>query len=226
MSANPECFRSVTAAIVNTCSKMPHSWQRSARVQAIKSVARLDFNNQINGLRVGSDYWPPSCHEPRWMNEDQGLLVHKILVVDDDQESRELPCEFLEANGYAALAVADASAAHDVLNRDLEYRVVIADLRMPQESGLELLRKLRRQKSKHQIILMSSFISGRGKKSGQASRRSRHAGQALSTYGFIAGGGGARPAKALGNFYLGASGTELWLHPIFKKRSEDGRYSN
>jgi CheY-like chemotaxis protein len=94
------------------------------------------------------------------MDEDQVSTAHKILVVDDDQESRELLCEFLEANGYAALAVADALAAHDVLDRDGEYRVVIADLRMPNESGLELLRKLRQQKSKHEIILMSSFMSG------------------------------------------------------------------
>src|ERR1035438_4556158 len=90
------------------------------------------------------------------MEEDQILPVHKILVVDDDQESRELLCEFLAANGYAVLAVADAGAAHDVLNGDGEYRVVIADLRMPNESGLELLRKLRQQNSQYQIILMSS----------------------------------------------------------------------
>jgi DNA-binding response OmpR family regulator len=98
------------------------------------------------------------------MEEDQILPMHKILVVDDDQESRELLCEFLEANGYAVLAVADARAAHDVLNGDDEYRVVIADLRMPNESGLELLRRLRQQNSQYQIILMSSFISGAERK--------------------------------------------------------------
>jgi len=98
------------------------------------------------------------------MEADQILPVHKILVVDDDQESRELLCEFLEANGYAVLAVADAGAAHDVLNNDGEYRVVIADLRMPNESGLELLRRLRQQNAQYQIILMSSFISGAERK--------------------------------------------------------------
>jgi len=98
------------------------------------------------------------------MEEDQVSPVHKILVVDDDQESRELLSEFLGANGYAVLAVADARTAHDVLNGDLEYRIVIADLRMPSESGLELLRKLRQQNSQHQIILMSSFISGAERK--------------------------------------------------------------
>lgn len=94
------------------------------------------------------------------MAENQILRVPKILVVDDDQESRDLLCEFLMSSGYAAYAVADALSARDVLNHDAEYRVVIADLRMPNESGLELLRKLRQQDSDHEMILMSSYMSG------------------------------------------------------------------
>ena len=86
--------------------------------------------------------------------------MNKILVVDDDQESRNLLCEVLEANGYAPHAVANGLAAREVLKHDEEYRIVIADLQMPQESGLDLLRNLRQQKSKHEIILMSSFMSG------------------------------------------------------------------
>lgn len=90
------------------------------------------------------------------------------MVVDDDQESRDLICEVLEANGYTALAVADGLAARETLNRDPEYRIVIADLQMPLESGLELLRKLRQQKSQHEIILMSSFMSSAEKTAAKA----------------------------------------------------------
>jgi CheY-like chemotaxis protein len=95
-------------------------------------------------------------------------IVNKILVVDDDQESRDLLCEVLEANGYLPHAVADGLAAREVLSRDGDYRIVIADVQMPQESGLELLRKLRQQNSKHEIILMSSFMSGAEKKAAKA----------------------------------------------------------
>lgn len=96
------------------------------------------------------------------------VAMNKILVVDDDQESRELLCEVLEANGYAPHAVANALAAREVLSRDGEYRIVIADFQMPQESGLEFLRKLRRENSKHEIILMSSFMSSAEKKAAKA----------------------------------------------------------
>jgi CheY-like chemotaxis protein len=89
--------------------------------------------------------------------------MHKILIVDDDQESRDLLCEVLESSGYLPHAVADGVAAREVLSRDSEYRIVIADLRMPQESGLELLRNLRQQNCQHEIILMSSFMSGADK---------------------------------------------------------------
>jgi len=102
---------------------------------------------------------------PDWV---WSYLVNKILVVDDDQESRNLLCEVLEANGYVVCAVADGAAAREALSRDGECRIVIADLQMPQESGLELLRKLRQQNSQHQIILMSSFMSGAERKAAQA----------------------------------------------------------
>ena len=94
--------------------------------------------------------------------------MNKILVVDDDQESRDLLCEVLEENGYAPRAVANGVDARDVLSRDVGYRIIIADLQMPQESGLELLRNLRQQNSKHEIILMSSFVSGAEKKAAKA----------------------------------------------------------
>jgi len=95
-------------------------------------------------------------------------VMNKILVVDDDQESRDLLCEVLEENGYAPRAVANGVEAREVLSRDDGYRIIIADLQMPQESGLELLRNLRQQNSKHEIILMSSFISGAEKKAAKA----------------------------------------------------------
>jgi CheY-like chemotaxis protein len=95
-------------------------------------------------------------------------LMDKLLVVDDDQESRDLLCEVLESNGYAPQAVADGLAAREVLRSDPDYRIVIADLHMPQESGLELMRKLRQENSKHEIILMSSFMSAAEKKAAQA----------------------------------------------------------
>jgi len=92
------------------------------------------------------------------------LSLNKVLIVDDDPESRSLLCEVLAANGYAAEAVGDGLAAREALSKDCDFRIVIADLQMPNETGLELLRKLREQNSPHAIILMSSFISAKQRK--------------------------------------------------------------
>jgi len=92
--------------------------------------------------------------------------VGRILVVDDDPESRDLLREVLEANGYPQVeAVADGLAAREALARDDDCPIIIADLHMPNESGLELLRNLRKQNAKHQIILMSSYFSVAERKS-------------------------------------------------------------
>ena len=86
--------------------------------------------------------------------------MSRILVVDDDPESRELLSEVLEANGYPQVeAVADGMAAREALARDNDCPVIIADLHMPNESGLDLLRHLRKQNAKHELVLMSSFFS-------------------------------------------------------------------
>ena len=95
-------------------------------------------------------------------------MTNKILVVDDDQENRALLLEVFGASGYAVHAVADGMTAREALRSDEEYRVVIADVRMPEESGLEFLRKLREQKSSHQVILMSSFLSVEERKAAKA----------------------------------------------------------
>ncbi|MGH9406739.1 MAG: response regulator [Terriglobia bacterium] len=93
----------------------------------------------------------------------------KVLVVDDDAASRELLSEVLTTNGYAVGLVESAEAARALLSQGETYQIVIADLRMPGGNGLELLRELRNQYPKQEIILMSSFISGTERKLALAS---------------------------------------------------------
>ena len=86
--------------------------------------------------------------------------MSRILVVDDDPESRDLLCEVLEANGFPQVkALADGLAAREALAQDGDICIIIADLHMPNESGLDLLRHLRKQNAKQEMVLMSSFFS-------------------------------------------------------------------
>ena len=91
------------------------------------------------------------------------VAATKILIVDDDQGSRDLLSEVLASNGYAVAAVPDGASAREELARDGGYEIVIADLRMPNGSGLDLLRELRRSNRQQELILMSSFMTGNEK---------------------------------------------------------------
>jgi two-component system OmpR family response regulator len=67
-----------------------------------------------------------------------------ILVVDDDREIRDLLSKFLERQGMRVTAARDAREARRLwpLGR---YHLVVLDLMLPGESGLDLARWLRAQ---------------------------------------------------------------------------------
>jgi two-component system OmpR family response regulator len=65
-----------------------------------------------------------------------------ILVVDDDRDIRTLLRDYLEKNGFRATAVADGQETRRVLER-AHVDLVVLDLMLPRESGLEICRALR-----------------------------------------------------------------------------------
>ena len=68
--------------------------------------------------------------------------VHRILVVDDDQAILRLNAEALMRHGYRVDAAADGSAAWQALKND-QYDLLITDNRMPNVTGVELIKKVR-----------------------------------------------------------------------------------
>ena len=73
---------------------------------------------------------------------DFGALPH-ILVVDDDDRLRDLLLKYLGENGFLVTGAEDAKAARSKLGM-LEFDLLVLDLMMPGESGLDLARDLRR----------------------------------------------------------------------------------
>jgi two-component system, OmpR family, response regulator len=67
-----------------------------------------------------------------------------ILVVDDDREIRELLARFLERNRFRVTAVRDGREARRAWPMG-HYQLVILDLMLPGEGGLDLARWLRGQ---------------------------------------------------------------------------------
>jgi len=65
-----------------------------------------------------------------------------VLVVDDDQKIRELLGRYLTEHGFRVTTAADAAAARAGM-RGLAFDVVLLDVMMPGENGLELARDLK-----------------------------------------------------------------------------------
>jgi two-component system, OmpR family, response regulator len=66
----------------------------------------------------------------------------RVLIVDDDRDIRTLLAEYLEVHGYAARTAAGGDAMREAIAQS-ECDLIILDLSMPGEDGLELCRELR-----------------------------------------------------------------------------------
>jgi signal transduction histidine kinase/ActR/RegA family two-component response regulator len=65
-----------------------------------------------------------------------------ILLVEDDEDSREMVTAILEGHGALVLTAASVSAALDLLSRSV-VDVLLSDIAMPHEDGYQLIREIR-----------------------------------------------------------------------------------
>src|SRR5579862_2913590 len=70
-------------------------------------------------------------------------LEPHLLVVDDDHRLRELLRRYLSENGFRVTTAADAAEARGYLG-GFAFDLIVLDVMMPGESGLDLTRALRR----------------------------------------------------------------------------------
>lgn len=68
--------------------------------------------------------------------------VQKVLVVDDNQDVRELIVHILNADGFHVYAAIDGENALAILNSN-PVDLVLLDVMMPGMSGLEVLKEIR-----------------------------------------------------------------------------------
>jgi two-component system KDP operon response regulator KdpE len=86
------------------------------------------------------------------------MTVHgsiPLLIVDDEPPIRRLLRTSLAVQGYRILEAGSARAALDIVARDAP-EVVLLDLGLPDQDGLEVIRRLRAAGSKVAIIVLSS----------------------------------------------------------------------
>jgi two-component system cell cycle response regulator len=85
----------------------------------------------------------------------------KILIAEDDRDSRELLCWMLQKLGYQVVATANGKEAWEAFRRG-RFRLVISDVLMPELDGLELCRRIRKHKqSKYSYVIIITALIGK-----------------------------------------------------------------
>lgn len=82
----------------------------------------------------------------------------KILVVDDEENLREICADALQEEGYQVFMAGDGKEALSLIAKN-EIDIVISDLRMPEMGGLELLEKIRENDLDIDFLIMTGFAT-------------------------------------------------------------------
>ncbi len=82
-------------------------------------------------------------------------MTCKVLVVDDDQRTRESLVEILQRAGYEAMGLASGDGLEDLLAGHA-FAAAIIDYHLPSRNGLEIAHCLRQTLPACRIVLISS----------------------------------------------------------------------
>ena len=83
-----------------------------------------------------------------------------MLVVEDDENVRELACSFLTSLGYDILEAEDGLKAMEIINADntlSKIDLLLTDIVMPGMRGDELADRIKKMRPEIEIILTSGY---------------------------------------------------------------------
>ncbi len=84
----------------------------------------------------------------------------KILLVDDEQEFREITGKFLLRRNLESLQVENCMAALDLLGkRDKEIDVIIMDVSMPGMDGISCMAEIKKSWPDKEVIILTGHAS-------------------------------------------------------------------
>lgn len=87
---------------------------------------------------------------------DNGSI--KILVVDDDVNLRETLCELLDMEGYRVVQAATGKECVEIVTREF-FNIILMDYNLPDDTGVELIKKIRAVNFESQIIMVTAYAS-------------------------------------------------------------------
>jgi two-component system response regulator PilR (NtrC family) len=97
----------------------------------------------------------PSTPEPR---ADAGVAKPRILIVDDEQSMRDMLRIVLRRDGFDVTLAANGKEAIELLQKE-RIDLLLSDIRMPDVSGVEVLRAAKDVNKDIVAFMMTAFAS-------------------------------------------------------------------
>jgi len=181
-AGGPEAMRKLTAEAVDaviTDIKMP-GWDGLTLLERIKSewphlpvimvTAYADAEVRSRAETGGANGF---LAKPFRLDKLQGMLddvfrsaairsggvtrkIETVLVVEDDEEFRQILMEILPALGYKPREAADGETALEIFTRE-PFDAVITDFMLPKMTGIELMNKIRIAAPETAVIMITGY---------------------------------------------------------------------
>ena len=92
--------------------------------------------------------------------EKWGNIMGNILVIDDDLNIRTILSKFLVDYGHQVTEATDGEIGIEILEQNLNFKVVITDIRMPNKSGNDVARHIKNNSDidKTPVIGVTGFM--------------------------------------------------------------------
>ena len=87
------------------------------------------------------------------------MLKKRILIVDDEEAIRESLKLVLDEAGFETVLANSGAECSQVLDQDPNFDLVSLDIKMPQESGLDTLSKIKEKYPNIKIIATTGYHS-------------------------------------------------------------------
>ncbi|KPJ49504.1 MAG: chemotaxis protein CheY [candidate division Zixibacteria bacterium DG_27] len=87
--------------------------------------------------------------------------MKNILIVDDEEDLARLYKKELSEEGYQVAVARSGEEAFEVAGKQ-EVNLVVLDIKLPRENGLEVLDRLKREDNHLPVILNSAYSTYKG----------------------------------------------------------------
>ena len=88
--------------------------------------------------------------------------MKKVLIVDDEEDIREVLAEFCELLGAVSITASSGLEGFQIFQKE-KFDLIITDLKMPDMDGFKFVDKIRKEDKNVPIVIVSGFIDEENK---------------------------------------------------------------